>query len=107
MKAKINPRRLSDDFFTATGACSGYFREIAELLQLPDPAWRIALNGQRLIIYGRILIRDLTLQQHEDRFQDFMRNGDNGSLGSPTNDQALKFVLELTCGAYSGPCNLA
>jgi hypothetical protein len=36
-----------------------------------------------------------------------MADGDDGLLGSPTTDQALKTALELTGGSDSGPGDLA
>src|SRR5919201_4952117 len=102
------PGAAKATFFETTGeARSGGFRQVAEFLQLPDPARCIAFDHEGLVVDGGVSIRNLARQQNEHRFEHFMGDGDDGPFGPPTNDQALEVALELRGGSASGPGDLA
>ena len=81
----------------------GCLRQVAVFLQLPEPTWSVALDREGLVIDGGVLIGNLARQQHEHRLEHFMGDGDNGLLGPPTTDPALRATLELTGSSEGGP----
>src|SRR2546430_867245 len=85
----------------------GCLGQVAEFLQLFNPARRVALDPEGLVIDGGVSVRNLARQQNEHRFEHFMGDGDDSPLGPPTNDQALEFALELRGGSGSCPRDLA
>jgi hypothetical protein len=85
----------------------GCLGQVAEFLQLFNPARRIAVDHEGLIIDGGVSVRDLARQQNEPRFEHFMGDGADRPLGPPTNDQALEVALELRGGSDRCPSDLA
>ena len=98
---KLPQRRSGAIFENPCATESGRLRQVTELLQCPDPARRVTFDCQRRVVDGGIPVRNLGREQHEHYFEHFMADGDNGLLGSPTNNQALKTGLELTGGAVA------
>src|SRR5918999_2325808 len=102
---KLPHRRSGAIFENPRATDSGRLRQVTELLQCPDPARRVTFDCQRRVVDGGIPVRNLAREQHEHYFEHFMADGDNGLLGSPTNNQTLKTALELSGGwVWCSPC---
>lgn len=82
-------------------------RDEAEFGQCLDPAWRVSLNAQRLVIGGAVAVRFATLEHEEDGSQDLVADGDDCAFMAASDDQGLEFRFENGSGAAGGVSELA
>ena len=79
----------------------------AELGELGEPAWGVALDHERLVVDLGVTV-GLTVAQHrEDGSRQLVGGGDDGAFVAPANDECLVVGVELAVPGTRGAVGAA